>query len=581
MHRRYNAEEAAKIIAECESDSESISSNDDPVHPIVHTSDSDSSQSDSDDSNDDSTTGGDTRDETIIARDGTTWYKEVPRPAQYRQRNIINAPKGPTHNLRGLNVEAVFKYFIDETTVRLIVDYTNTRIASENVEHRQDREVTIDEIYAYIGILVLLGVLKKRNVEISDIWCENSGAFHRVDFVCATMSRERFQFLSRFITFDDIATREERLQTDRKLFKFREIFNRVRTKCLTAYDVGPHVSVDEHLYPFRGHFMARQYMPKKPAKYGMKIWQLVDSESRYLLNFNIYLGKEGDQITKGLGEKVVLELSSPINRTGRNITCDNFFTSKALALKLWENGLTLVGTIRANRRELPSAALPNKTREVHSTEFFFSEFVTLVSYVPKERKAINLLSTQHHDKQVELDEQKKKPHVISYYNSTMGGCDTFDQLVVNYSCRRATRRWTMRLFHYIIDSMMINTLVIVRELLGPEEMVRQYHNPRSERRKFMEKLAFSLMEPHIKTRSQTYTSLRGVSIRLQESFKAAGYPLVIQAAQPIRRQGGALRCYICPRTSDRKCRTSCQNCNRYVCGEHSEKVIRCNPQCQL
>ncbi len=36
------------------------------------------------------------------------------------------------------------------------------------------------------------------------------------------------------------------------------------------YDPGPHITVGECLVPFRGRF--RQYMPSKPAKYGIKIW---------------------------------------------------------------------------------------------------------------------------------------------------------------------------------------------------------------------------------------------------------------------------------------------------------------------
>lgn len=149
-----------------------------------------------------------------------------------------------------------------------------------------------------------------------------------------------------------------------RFFKFRQVFNHIRAKCQTANELGCHTCVDEELYPFRGRFKARKYMPKKPARYGIKVWQLVDSETRYLLNFDIYLGKEGNEAMKGLAEKVVLELTRPINQTGRNVTTDNYFTSKSLATKLWDNELTLVGTIRNNRKELPAAALPSTEKEI-------------------------------------------------------------------------------------------------------------------------------------------------------------------------------------------------------------------------
>ena len=253
------------------------------------------------------------------------------------------------------------------------------------------------------------------------------------------MSRERFKFLSRYITFDDINTRIERASQDPKFFKFRTVHDSIKSKCQTAYEPGNHTSIDEELYPFRGRFKARQYMPKKPAKYGIKIWELVDSQSKYLVNFDVYLGRESDKAQKNVGEKVVLDLSIPLRRTSRNITIDNFFTSKAIAMKLWEFGLTVVGTVRNNRRELIRNVLPSSKREVYSTEFFFCEYVTLASYVPKKSKCVNILSTQHHDKKIsEVENDKMKPDVIFYYNQTMGGCDTFDRLISNYSCRRAT-----------------------------------------------------------------------------------------------------------------------------------------------
>ncbi|KRY04854.1 hypothetical protein T01_11867 [Trichinella spiralis] len=38
------------------------------------------------------------------------------------------------------------------------------------------------------------------------------------------------------------------------------------------YNPSENVTVDERLYPFKGRCQFRQYMPKKPAKYGIKFW---------------------------------------------------------------------------------------------------------------------------------------------------------------------------------------------------------------------------------------------------------------------------------------------------------------------
>ena len=61
---------------------------------------------------------------------------------------------------------------------------------------------------------------------------------------------------------------------------------------------------------------------------------------------DIYKGKkDNEQRASNLGTSVVLQLSDAYKKSGRNITCDNFFTSLQLGRELLLNKLTLVGTI--------------------------------------------------------------------------------------------------------------------------------------------------------------------------------------------------------------------------------------------
>ncbi|CAF4863247.1 unnamed protein product [Pieris macdunnoughi] len=81
---------------------------------------------------------------------------------------------------------------------------------------------------------------------------------------------------------------------------------------------------------------------------------------------------------------------------------DNWFTSVPLAKSLLdEHTLTMVGTLRKNKPEIPKCFLPEKKRETTSSIFGFQKDMTLCSYVPKPRKAVLLLSTMHHDDNVE------------------------------------------------------------------------------------------------------------------------------------------------------------------------------------
>ena len=52
------------------------------------------------------------------------------------------------------------------------------------------------------------------------------------------------------------------------------------------------VSVDETMVGFRGRFGAKQYIPTKPSKYGIKAFTLADSNNGYILDILVYTGAD-------------------------------------------------------------------------------------------------------------------------------------------------------------------------------------------------------------------------------------------------------------------------------------------------
>ena len=69
----------------------------------------------------------------------------------------------------------------------------------------------------------------------------------------------------------------------------------------------------------------------------------------------MYTGKDaGSARETNQGTRVVLDLGEDIENSGRNITCDKFFTNLSLARKLLQKKLTLVGIMRKNKPELPT-----------------------------------------------------------------------------------------------------------------------------------------------------------------------------------------------------------------------------------
>jgi hypothetical protein len=118
-----------------------------------------------------------------------------------------------------------------------------------------------------------------------------------------------------------------------------------RSNIKNGLEPSKHETIDETLYPFRGRCRFRQYMPNKPAKYGLKYFSIVDLETSYLLDTHIYLGKNNaeESVNISLAQDVVLKLASPFFGTNRCITMDNWFTSVDLARALFEKNLTMLG----------------------------------------------------------------------------------------------------------------------------------------------------------------------------------------------------------------------------------------------
>lgn len=192
------------------------------------------------------------------------------------------------------------------------------------------------------------------------------------------------------------------------------------------FNPGDDICVDEQLVPFRGRCKFRQYMPSKPAKYGLKIWVTADVATSYAWRCQVYTGKaSGGALEMGQGKRAILDLTEGLK--GVTLTCDNFFTSSSLAQELLRKKVALVGTIRANKPELPPKLKQIKERDVFSSLFAFTTTTTAVSYIPRRGRNVLLLSSKHREPAVHQDE-KQKPQIIIDYNRCKGGVDNLDKV---------------------------------------------------------------------------------------------------------------------------------------------------------
>lgn len=372
-----------------------------------------------------------TRKSSYTSRFGMIWSSIPHRSTKKDSSNDTIQKSGLTNITENISsVEDAFMCFMPQMILEKILIYSNLEHAHKKNSKEGIEEITIMELKAFIGLLLLASLLGKSKIDLKCLW--RRSPLESLIFK-ATMSRTRFQNIISCLRFDDKKTREGRKRTD-KFASIREIWSYFQDCLQTCYTPGSNVTIDEQLLGFRGKCSFRQLMPKKPDKYGLKFWLCVDVDSHYVFTAFPYVGRQpNEQRQTQIGAKVVLELLRPLYGSNRNVTMDNFFTSVPLAQELQTKNLTLIRTMRKNKPEIPIEFQSNKNRELGSSLFGFQDGLTLVSFVRKQNKAVLLLSSKHHDNQV--DNKTGKPMIILDYNKTKGVVDTVDQMCHKYTVK--------------------------------------------------------------------------------------------------------------------------------------------------
>lgn len=179
-----------------------------------------------------------------------------------------------------------------------------------------------------------------------------------------------------------------------KLAAIREVYDIFVAACKANYRLSKRITMDKMLAELGGRCPFRQYIPSKPAKYGIKILAMADASSFYVCDLEVYAGKQppGPYEIDNSPAAVVPRLPALISGTGWNVTFDNWFTSYELVTDLLDNHcLTSVGTLRKNKREILKELLDVSKRPMHSSLFGFGTDMTLISYIPKKGKKFSYL----------------------------------------------------------------------------------------------------------------------------------------------------------------------------------------------
>ena len=181
-------------------------------------------------------------------------------------------PGAPTQiTMVAITPAEVFSLFLTDQMLAEVCVHTNTKMAQlrtslKDPDKSTVRDITLTEMKAFIGVLVMSGAHRDNHLTTEEMWSHVYGC----QFYRSVFSDHRFSFIIRAIRFDDPVTRKIRLRSDR-FAHIRKLWDDVIANCRVNYNPGPHLTVDEQLLAFRGNCIFRMYIPSKAAKYFINI----------------------------------------------------------------------------------------------------------------------------------------------------------------------------------------------------------------------------------------------------------------------------------------------------------------------
>ena len=155
-----------------------------------------------------------------------------------------------------------FKKYFTQNMITHIVQQTNMYAAQVGSSFVTDE----NEIEQYLGMLMRMGIVHLPRYEL--YWSIEL----RYPPIADVMPRDRFKELNRFVHFNDNASAVQSRDDPAydRYYKVRPLLTMLRDACwLTEPEA--RMSIDEQMIPYKGKNSLRQYLPKKPKKWGFKV----------------------------------------------------------------------------------------------------------------------------------------------------------------------------------------------------------------------------------------------------------------------------------------------------------------------
>jgi hypothetical protein len=334
---------------------------------------------------------------------------------------------------------------------------------------KENVALTIPELKIYLGVVIVMTYIKYPRIR--QYWSTETGL--RMDLIANSISINRFEEIRQYLHFIDSNSIPDD-NTD-KAIRIRPILNKLHETFHAAVDSEECHSVDEMMIPFKGRSSLKQYLPRKPKRWGYKMWVRAGI-SGYVYCFELYQGAHGgraDISDCGAVGDVVIRLCHDLHGKNHKVYADNLFSSIPLVLKLRDTDIWYVGTMRTNRMKNANKKLKTlqslkaegrgscsqvtSSNDVTITRWLDNSLVHVISsYAGKNPES----ETERFSRKDKRKILIKRPFSVDLYNKHMGGVDLMDSLVALYRNDVRNKRWYMRIFYHMLNVTIVNGWIL-------------------------------------------------------------------------------------------------------------------------
>lgn len=365
----------------------------------------------------------------------------------------------------------------DENVIDLMVRETN-RYAWQTIAALSESEVGIsrtsrlmkwketdrDEIYRFLSIIIHMTLCYRARID--EYWTTN--VLEMAKFR-SLMSRDRFLLLTRFMHFVDNEISNHTLTSlEKKIAKISPIVEHCNKKFQELYVPKQYLNLDESLLLWKGRLSWVQCIRSRAARFGIKTFELCESDTGYLLKTLLYTGSGTAKSVCGFKNttaKVVLAVSDGYLDVGHVLVMDNWYNQVSLTRYLKSRHTDVLGTLNRKQKNIPRVITSlNDNMRLGQMVSRHCGDISVVAW--KDFKIETMISTYHSNdtrQSQRAGQPVTKPVVVCDCNKYMGGVDLKDHRLSMYPMeRKTTTKWYTKVFRRLVNTSLMNTFLLYR-----------------------------------------------------------------------------------------------------------------------